>query len=84
MFTNPSFEACEAAARGKATTIIPDEAIIIGSFLAQLRLLLGIPEMVIHLEIQTICQLNDKNISFIISEAYKQRNRSTTGWIEIT
>ncbi|KAF7403994.1 hypothetical protein HZH68_006788 [Vespula germanica] len=45
VFTNPSFEACEAAARGKATTIIPDEAIIIGTFLAQLRLLLGIPEM---------------------------------------
>ncbi|XP_047352200.1 GPI transamidase component PIG-S isoform X2 [Vespa velutina] len=45
VLTNPSFEACEAAARGKATTIIPDEATIIGTFLAQLRLLLGIPEM---------------------------------------
>ncbi|KAI4496156.1 hypothetical protein M0802_008023 [Mischocyttarus mexicanus] len=45
VFTNPPSEACEAAAYGKATTIVPDEATIIGIFLAQLRLLLGIPEM---------------------------------------
>lgn len=54
MLINPPFEACEAAeAHGKASTMIPDEATIIGTFLSQLRLLLGIPEMVIHLKIQT-------------------------------
>ncbi|XP_043501320.1 GPI transamidase component PIG-S [Polistes fuscatus] len=45
VFANPPSEACEAAAYGNVTTIVPDEATIIGIFLAQLRLLLGIPEM---------------------------------------
>ncbi|KAK2585416.1 hypothetical protein KPH14_010084 [Odynerus spinipes] len=45
VLNNPPSEICEAAASGKTTVIIPDEATIIGTFLAQLRLLLGIPEL---------------------------------------
>lgn len=43
---NPS-EACENARENETVTIIPEETAIVGIFLAQLRLLLGIPETVI-------------------------------------
>lgn len=45
VLNNPPSEACEAATKGKTITVNPDEAAIVGTFLAQLRLLLGIPEL---------------------------------------
>jgi len=43
---NPSSEVCENARENEAVTLVPEETAIVGTFLAQLRLLLGIPEMV--------------------------------------
>ncbi|XP_036148968.1 GPI transamidase component PIG-S isoform X1 [Monomorium pharaonis] len=42
---NPLSEICESAQEDEAVTVIPEETAIVGTFLAQLRLLLGIPEM---------------------------------------
>ncbi|XP_018058285.1 PREDICTED: GPI transamidase component PIG-S [Atta colombica] len=42
---NPSSEVCENARENEAVTLVPEETAIVGTFLAQLRLLLGIPEM---------------------------------------
>ncbi|XP_076180692.1 phosphatidylinositol glycan anchor biosynthesis class S [Ptiloglossa arizonensis] len=41
---NPSSEACAAGAPNKPVVIIPNEITVVGTFLAQLKLLLGIPE----------------------------------------
>jgi hypothetical protein len=43
---NPPSEVCEGAQENETVTIIPEETAVIGTFLAQLRLLLGIPETV--------------------------------------
>jgi len=43
---NPPSEICESAREDEAVTVVPEETAIVGTFLAQLRLLLGIPEMV--------------------------------------
>jgi len=45
---NPSSEICESAREDEAITLVPEETAIVGTFLAQLRLLLGIPEMVLR------------------------------------
>ncbi|XP_011164889.2 GPI transamidase component PIG-S [Solenopsis invicta] len=42
---NPPSEICDNAREDEAVTVIPEETAIVGTFLAQLRLLLGIPEM---------------------------------------
>jgi len=44
---NPPSEICEDTRGNETVTIIPEETAVIGTFLAQLRLLLGIPETVI-------------------------------------
>ncbi|XP_011639274.1 GPI transamidase component PIG-S isoform X2 [Pogonomyrmex barbatus] len=41
---NPPLEVCENAREDEMVTIIPEETAIVGTLLAQLRLLLGIPE----------------------------------------
>ncbi|XP_071639700.1 GPI transamidase component PIG-S isoform X4 [Temnothorax longispinosus] len=41
---NPPSEVCENAQEDEAVTVVPEETAIVGTFLAQLRLLLGIPE----------------------------------------
>lgn len=41
---NPPSKACEDAREDEAVTIVPEETAVVGTFLAQLRLLLGIPE----------------------------------------
>lgn len=41
---NPLNEDCENAREGEAVTIVPEETAVMGTFLAQLRLLLGIAE----------------------------------------
>ncbi|XP_054011865.1 GPI transamidase component PIG-S [Hylaeus anthracinus] len=41
---NPSLESCAAAKPNEPVTMIPEEATVVGTFLAQLKLLLGIPE----------------------------------------
>ncbi|XP_011147461.1 GPI transamidase component PIG-S [Harpegnathos saltator] len=41
---NPPSEACENAREDEVVTVVPEETAVIGTFLAQLRLLLGIPE----------------------------------------
>ncbi|XP_012224858.1 GPI transamidase component PIG-S [Linepithema humile] len=41
---NPPSEVCENAQENEAVTIVPEETAVVGTFLAQLRLLLGIPE----------------------------------------
>jgi len=43
---NPLNEDCENAREGEAVTIVPEETAVMGTFLAQLRLLLGIAETV--------------------------------------
>ncbi|XP_024893958.1 GPI transamidase component PIG-S-like [Temnothorax curvispinosus] len=43
---NPPSEVCENAQEDEAVTVVPEETAIVGTFLAQLRLLLGIPETV--------------------------------------
>ncbi|XP_011639275.1 GPI transamidase component PIG-S isoform X3 [Pogonomyrmex barbatus] len=43
---NPPLEVCENAREDEMVTIIPEETAIVGTLLAQLRLLLGIPETV--------------------------------------
>lgn len=43
---NPSWESCEDVQEGEAVTVVPEETTVVGTFLAQLRLLLGIPETV--------------------------------------
>lgn len=45
ILNNPSSEECKAIANGKVASIIADESTIIGTFLAQLKLLLGISEL---------------------------------------
>lgn len=42
---NPTSEVCESTRENEAITLVPEETAIVGTFLAQLRLLLGIPEM---------------------------------------
>ncbi|XP_043265012.1 GPI transamidase component PIG-S [Colletes gigas] len=44
VFINPSLEACADAKSNESVTIVPEEITVIGTFLAQLKLLLGIPE----------------------------------------
>lgn len=46
---NPPSEVCENAQENEAVTIVPEETVVVGTFLAQLKLLLGIPETVIAL-----------------------------------
>lgn len=46
VFINPLWENCEDTPEDKPVTIVPEETAVIGTFLAQLRLLLGIPETV--------------------------------------
>ncbi|CAK9803415.1 GPI transamidase component PIG-S [Anthophora quadrimaculata] len=41
---NPPVDACIAAKPNEPVTIVPEEATVVGTFLAQLKLLLGIPE----------------------------------------
>ncbi|CAL1679278.1 unnamed protein product [Lasius platythorax] len=41
---NPPSETCDDAREDEAVTIVPEETAVVGTFLAQLRLLLGIPE----------------------------------------
>lgn len=44
---NPSSEACAAVKPSEPqVTVIPQESTIVGTFLAQLKLLLGVPEPV--------------------------------------
>lgn len=44
---NPPVEACMAAKLDQPVTIVPEQTTIVGTFLTQLKLLLGIPEPVI-------------------------------------
>lgn len=44
VFINPLRENCEDTPEDKPVTIVPEETAVMGTFLAQLRLLLGIPE----------------------------------------
>lgn len=44
---NPPVEACMAAKLDQPVTIVPEQTTIVGTFLIQLKLLLGIPEPVI-------------------------------------
>ncbi|XP_077255486.1 GPI-anchor transamidase component PIGS-like isoform X5 [Temnothorax americanus] len=43
---NPPSDVCENAQEDEAVTVVPEETAIVGTFLAQLRLLLGIPETI--------------------------------------
>lgn len=43
---NPPSEACENVREDETVTVVPEETAVLGTFLAQLRLLLGIPETV--------------------------------------
>ncbi|XP_070527343.1 GPI transamidase component PIG-S [Cardiocondyla obscurior] len=45
IFINPPSEMCENAQKDETITVVPEETAIVGTFLAQFRLLLGIPEM---------------------------------------
>lgn len=46
VINNPPIEVCESTEPGEAAKVQPDESAIIGVVLTQLRLLLGIPELV--------------------------------------
>lgn len=44
---NPPMETCMTVKSDELVTIIPEQTIVVGTFLTQLKLLLGIPEPVI-------------------------------------
>lgn len=92
---NPSSEACAAGAPNKPVVIIPNEITVVGTFLAQLKLLLGIPEPVIEQFTYilstpiTRCQNNDywfrfiNSFSIFILEILTRRYYCLFGRIEI-
>lgn len=57
MLINPPAEACAAAKSDEPVAFVPEEATIVGTFLAQLKLLLGIPEPVIIRNVLTKANL---------------------------
>lgn len=62
---NPPVEACIAAKPDQPVTIVPEQTTVVGTFLTQLKLLLGIPEPVIFCKISYLHSCFNLLSSFI-------------------
>lgn len=64
---NPPSKACDDAREDETVTIVPEETAVVGTFLAQLRLLLGIPETVTFYNVlKTFIKLKIKLLSIFL------------------